>query len=105
VAARSWNRYIYRPYYQNLDYVACGDVQENAVELLFPRDSIAFLARVKYQYDVVIFDSPSLNAAVDAGILAARTDAVILVAPAGKNADNADSSGAVGTPKTSAQTF
>jgi len=75
---------IYKTNYQNLDYVACGDVQENAVELLCSSGFDAFLTRVKAQYDVVIFDSPSLNAAVDAGILAARTDAVILVAQQGK---------------------
>lgn len=64
----------------NLHYIASGELNANAVELLCSQSFDVFLSRVKERYDIAIFDTPSLNAAVDAGILSSKTDAVILVA-------------------------
>ncbi len=66
--------------YENLKYISCGTIQENAVELLCSKHFDYLLSHIKDNCDMAIFDSPSLNATVDAGILAAKTDAVILVA-------------------------
>jgi capsular exopolysaccharide synthesis family protein len=70
--------------YGNLRYVTCGQVQNNAVELLCSDSFDKLMSYIKENYDMAIFDSPSLNATVDASILAARTDAVILVAEQNK---------------------
>jgi len=79
----SVDRVIFQTNYENLHYAACGE-SENAVEFLCSQKFEQFLSHIKDAYDIAIFDSPSLNAAVDAGILASKTDAVILVAQHGK---------------------
>lgn len=70
--------------YGNLKYITCGQVHDNAVELLCSNNFDKLMAYIKDNFDIAIFDSPSLNATVDASILAARTDAVILVAEQNK---------------------
>ena len=65
---------------ENLSYMSCGSVAENSVELLCSSKFEKLLSVIKEDFDVAVFDSPSLNAAVDASILASKTEAVILVA-------------------------
>lgn len=66
--------------YENLHYMTSGQINNNAVEMLCSESFDKLISYIKKNYDIAIFDSPSLNAAVDTSILAARTDAVILVA-------------------------
>lgn len=70
--------------YENLKYITCGQVQNNAVELLCSSNFDKLMTYVKENFDMAIFDSPSLNATVDTSILAAKTDTVILVAEQNK---------------------
>lgn len=70
--------------YENLKYITCGQIHNNAVELLCSKNFDSFISYIKENYDIVIFDSPSLNATVDTSILAAKTDAVILIAEQNK---------------------
>jgi capsular exopolysaccharide synthesis family protein len=64
----------------NLYYIACGGARTNKVELLCSDKFEALLTSLKDSFDAVVFDSPSLNAVVDASIIASKTDSVILVA-------------------------
>lgn len=65
---------------ENLWYISCGSISENAVELLCSNKFEKLLGSLKANFDIAVFDSPSLNASVDASILASKTEAVILVA-------------------------
>ena len=65
---------------ENLWYVSCGSISENAVELLCSSKFEKLLGFLKANFDIAVFDSPSLNATVDASILASKTESVILVA-------------------------
>lgn len=70
--------------FENLKYVTCGQIHNNAVELLCSNNFDNLITYIKENFDIAIFDSPSLNATVDSSILAAKTDAVILVAEQNK---------------------
>jgi len=63
-----------------LDYMPCGGMLENPVMLLSSYTFDDFILFIKKHYEYVVFDSPTLNATVDAGILASKTDGIILVA-------------------------
>lgn len=63
----------------NLVYIASGGFKNNNVELLCSDRFSALHTTLKEYFDVVIFDVPALTVTVDAGILAAKTDAVVLV--------------------------
>jgi capsular exopolysaccharide synthesis family protein len=71
---------ICRTTHEKLDYIAFGQKPDNAVELLCSGRFDDFMSFIAAGYDYVIFDSPSINAAVDADFLALKTDAVILIA-------------------------
>lgn len=70
--------------YENLKYITCGQVNNNALELLCSSNFDKLMTYIKENFDMAIFDSPSLNATVDTSILAAKTDSVILVAEQNK---------------------
>jgi capsular exopolysaccharide synthesis family protein len=65
---------------ENLKYISCGKSSSNVVELLCSNRFETMISQLKANFDIAVFDSPSLNATVDASILASKTDAVILVA-------------------------
>ena len=65
---------------EKLSYLACGKENGNPVMLFNSAQFDSFIEMVSSMYDYVIFDSPTLNAAVDAGIIAEKTSGVILVA-------------------------
>lgn len=64
----------------NLSYLSCGSPVSNPVKLFNSAQFDQFVNMAGGMYDYVIFDSPSLNAAVDASIIASKTSGVILVA-------------------------
>lgn len=63
-----------------LHYISCGTLTENPVTLLNSSCLDKFIEEVASKYDYVIFDSPSLNATVDAAIIASKASGAILVA-------------------------
>lgn len=66
--------------FEHMHYISCGKAIENPVMLLNSKQFEVFIDKISSQYEYVIFDSPTLNATVDAGIIAAKTSGVILVA-------------------------
>lgn len=64
----------------NLKYISSGKKPDSPSDIFLSQKFDDFLDTVKAAYDYVIFDSPSLNAAVDGGIVASKTSAVLLVA-------------------------
>jgi capsular exopolysaccharide synthesis family protein len=62
-----------------LDMMACGPVPKNPSDLLAGPDFNQLLTSLSEKYDRVIIDSPPLGAAADARILAASSDATLLV--------------------------
>lgn len=66
-----------------LDYIPCIIDEESPVRLLCSARMEALLSQLEMEYDFVILDLPSINSAVDSNILAAKSDAVCLVAALG----------------------
>ena len=64
---------------ENLDVLPCGPEPDHPAELLIGRRFVALLEKLTGTYDHVIIDSPPVGPVVDARIIAASCDAVILV--------------------------
>ncbi len=70
---------------ENLDLLPAGVAARNPSELLNNQKFIDLLEELAEKYDQVIIDSPPLLAVTDARIIAASTDATVLVLRAGKS--------------------
>jgi len=68
----------------NLSLMTCGSLMPNPSELLGSPQMRKFLDDVVRRFDVVIFDSPPLNAATDAVVIGTQVDGVAIVVRAGK---------------------
>lgn len=64
----------------NLCYLSSGQKESRTVDLLCSQEMETLITFLRGQFDLVLFDVPSINAAIDAGILASKTDSTILVA-------------------------
>ena len=73
----------------NLDVLPGGALPPNPSELLGSEAMRRLLEQLRSQYDSVIFDTPPALAVTDATVLAAGTDAVILVLWAGETEEAA----------------
>ncbi|NPV90421.1 MAG: CpsD/CapB family tyrosine-protein kinase [Firmicutes bacterium] len=68
---------------RNLFYLSCGKKSKNPIELLCSSEFDKFNEEVKEKYEFVVFDTPSLTTVIDGTLVAAKTDAVILIAQIG----------------------
>ncbi|MEC8024756.1 MAG: polysaccharide biosynthesis tyrosine autokinase [Myxococcota bacterium] len=66
----------------NLSTIVCGLVPPNPAELLNSLRLNQLIARLHEQFDMVIIDSPPVNAVSDSMVMASRVDGVLLVAKA-----------------------
>jgi succinoglycan biosynthesis transport protein ExoP len=71
---------IQRTEIPNLDVIVCGLIPPNPAELLNSLRLNQLIARLHEQYDMVVIDSPPVNAVSDALVMASRVDGVLLVA-------------------------
>jgi capsular exopolysaccharide synthesis family protein len=68
----------------NLWMISCGSLVPNPSELLGSLQMRRFLDEMRRRFDVIIFDTPPLNAATDAVVLGTQVDGVAIVVRAGK---------------------
>jgi capsular exopolysaccharide synthesis family protein len=69
---------------KNLVILASGPTPPNPSELLGSAQMKGLLARFRKHFDYVVIDTPPVNAVTDASVLAASTDAVLLVVDTNK---------------------
>jgi capsular exopolysaccharide synthesis family protein len=69
---------------KELVILASGPTPPNPSELLGSAQMKALLARFRKQFDYVVLDTPPVNAVTDASVLAAGTDAAIIVVETNK---------------------
>lgn len=67
----------------NLFIVTSGILPPNPSELLGSKAMEEFIAKLKNDFDVILFDSPPIIAVTDAAILCSRVDGMLLVISAG----------------------
>ncbi|MDJ0304958.1 CpsD/CapB family tyrosine-protein kinase [Dehalobacter sp.] len=67
----------------NLHYCSCGSDHTNPVELLCSNRFQEIINKTQSMYDFVIFDTPSLESVIDAGIIASKVNAALLVVKMG----------------------
>jgi polysaccharide biosynthesis transport protein len=67
----------------NLFLVSCGSLLPNPSELLGSHQMKRFLDEAKRKYDILLFDSPPLNAATDAIVIGTQVDTTVVVIRAG----------------------
>lgn len=68
----------------NLWMISCGSLVPNPSELLGSLQMRRFLDEMRRKFDIIIFDTPPLNAATDAVVLGTQVDGVAIVVRAGK---------------------
>ncbi len=77
-------RIVHETQIPNLSMISCGSLIPNPSELLGSHQMQRFLDEVRRKYDLVVFDTPPLNAATDAVVVGTQVDAVVIVIRAGK---------------------
>ncbi len=75
---------IQQTHIPNLSFVSCGSMVPNPSELLGSLYMKRFLEETTRRFDIIIFDTPPLEAATDAVVLSAQVHAVVLVVRSGK---------------------
>lgn len=75
---------LYETHIPNLTLITCGSLIPNPSELLGSQQMRKFLDEVRRKYELIIFDSPPLNAATDAVVIGTQVDAAVMVIRAGK---------------------
>lgn len=68
----------------NLSVISCGSLIPNPSELLGSVQLRRFLDEMRRRFDLIIFDTPPLNAATDAVVLGTQVDGSVVVIRAGK---------------------
>lgn len=79
----SFSRIINETYIPNLSVISCGSLLPNPSELLGSLQMKRFLEQALRRFEVVIFDSPPLNAATDAVVIGTQVDGIVIVIRAG----------------------
>lgn len=68
----------------NLMLISCGSLIPNPSELLGSHQMQRFLDEIRRKFEIVIFDTPPLNAATDAVVVGTQVDGTVIVIRAGK---------------------
>jgi len=68
----------------NLSLISCGSLIPNPSELLGSHQMRRFMDEMRRKFDLIVFDTPPLNAATDAVVIGTQVDATIVVVRAGK---------------------
>ena len=84
-----WKDCIVPSIMPGLDYFPAGRMSQHTTELLTLSKITGILDEIRYEYDIIIFDSAPVNRVVDTMLLARQSDSVILVAKAGKTKTHA----------------
>lgn len=76
--------YINETHIPNLSLISCGSLIPNPSELLGSHQMRRFMDEMRRKFDLIVFDTPPLNAATDAVVIGTQVDATIVVIRAGK---------------------
>ncbi|MBD3289382.1 polysaccharide biosynthesis tyrosine autokinase [candidate division KSB1 bacterium] len=79
----TFNHVVNETMIPNLSLISCGSLLPNPSELLGSNQMKRFLDEAKRKFDIVIFDSPPLNAATDAIVIGTQVDSVVVVIRSG----------------------
>lgn len=78
------NEVIYETTTDMLFYIPCGDLINNPVRLLCSNKMDDVKKELAERFDYVIYDMPAMNTAMDANVVAVKSDACILVVASGE---------------------
>ncbi|MBN2089833.1 polysaccharide biosynthesis tyrosine autokinase, partial [candidate division KSB1 bacterium] len=77
--SHTFNQVVRETHIPNLSVVSCGSLLPNPSELLGSLQMKNFIEQAERRFDIIIFDSPPLNAATDAVVIGTQVDGVVLV--------------------------
>ncbi|MCD6307957.1 MAG: AAA family ATPase [Candidatus Latescibacteria bacterium] len=75
---------ILEPGIDNLHIITCGSIPPNPSELLSSESTDEFIADVRKEYDIVLFDCAPTLPATDSAVLGRKVDGVVFVYAVGK---------------------
>jgi capsular exopolysaccharide synthesis family protein len=70
---------IHHTLIDNLDLICCGAIPLNPSEILGSQKMKDLISVLRKRYDMVMFDSPPLLAAIDAVVLSTLVDGIVMV--------------------------
>lgn len=70
---------IHETHIPNLSMISCGSMMPNPSELLGSVQLKRFVDEIRRHYDLVMFDTPPLNAATDSVVLGTQVEGVVLI--------------------------
>jgi tyrosine-protein kinase Etk/Wzc len=70
---------IHHTLIDNLDLICCGTIPLNPSEILGSQKMKDLISLLRKRYDMILFDSPPLLAAIDAVVLSTLVDGIIMV--------------------------
>ncbi len=76
--------FIQKPEIDNLDIITSGPIPPNPSEILGSASMKEILEKLKYNYDIVLIDTPPVGTVTDAAVLSTSADGVILVLDSGR---------------------
>ncbi len=76
--------FIHQTELPTLQLICSGNLPPNPSELLGSQRMLRLIHELSTEADVLVFDTPPLNAVTDAALLAARLDATVLIVEAGR---------------------
>ncbi len=81
--SHTFSQVIRETYIPNLSVVPCGSLIPNPSEVLGSLQMKRFLEQARRRFEIIIFDSPPLNAATDSVVIGTQVDGVVLVVRCG----------------------
>jgi len=78
----TYEEIIHKSELPNLFYITAGTIPPNPSELLSSDQMVAFLEKLKSEFDMIVIDSPPIVAVTDSEIISRLVDAAILVVSA-----------------------
>jgi len=79
----TFNHVINETLIPNLSLISCGSLLPNPSELLGSHQMKRFLDEARRKFDIILFDSPPLNAATDAIVIGTQVEAAVVVIRSG----------------------
>lgn len=80
VGLNSSEEIIHKSAYNNLSYIAAGNIPPNPVELLSSDNMAALISKLEKEFDYIFFDTPPVNLVIDTVVVSKYVHGIVMIA-------------------------
>lgn len=80
VGLNSSEEIIHKSAYNNLSYIAAGNIPPNPVELLSSDNMAALISKLEKEFDYIFFDTPPVNLVIDTVVVSKYAHGIVMIA-------------------------